>query len=50
MSRLGEVKGYRGFGKLLKEITNTGKYALSKSEDDFLGLVKIPLQVLITIN
>jgi hypothetical protein len=44
MARLGEVKDYRGFGKLLKGIAVASK-ASGKPTPEFLGLLAIPLKV-----
>ena len=44
MSRLGEVKGCRGFGKFLKEIA-VASTATGKPAHNFLGLLSIPLKV-----
>ena len=44
MSRLGQVKDYRGFGKLLKGIAVASKSS-GKPTPEFLGLLTIPLKV-----
>ena len=44
MSRLGEVKNCRGFGKLLKGIAIASK-ASGKPAHEFMGLLSIPLKV-----
>jgi len=47
LSHFGEVSGYRGLGKLLKEIAVSSN-VLSKPEPsphDFVGLLNVPLKV-----
>lgn len=43
VSKLNEVRGVKGLGRFFKQIAQSAR---SGSQDDFLGCVNIPLQVL----
>jgi hypothetical protein len=43
-NKISNVKGYRGFGKFLKEITVSSR-AAGQPSPEFLGQVSLPLKV-----
>jgi BAI1-associated protein 3 len=46
VSKLNEVRGVKGLGRFFKQIAQSAR---SGSQDDFLGCVNVPLQVILFI-
>lgn len=47
VSKLNEVRGVKGLGRFFKQIAQSAR---SGSQDDFLGCINIPIQVMIEFN